>query len=382
MKDNNLNVVYIGPPSFPLGWASTKRRRYMVDYMNDHEISCHVLVTGLFRNKQNPIQGKYRNTDYYDLSSFLVRKNVFGYLKKGINLLAQWYVPNKKNILIFHTLLYWNEWLFYKFAKRKGYVIVFDQVETSYLQNKTGSFAFRCITRLSELISDKAYQSCPAFVISSALMMENTQKYPKRKLCLLQNSTPIADVPLKQYVNKPIVLLYSGTYTPKDGVSFLIDGVIQAHNNVDCKLVLLGKGNKQDMKVLNKIVGKDYIEYKGFVSDETLNSIMLQSDILCMTRTNSRFANYGFPFKLSEYLATGNILLATDVGDVAKYVQDKKSALIVQPESATAISNAIKYVDVNRDESINIANNGYNVAKEHFSIEHVGNIFVSFLKEL
>ena len=75
-------------------------------------------------------------------------------------------------------------------------------------------------------------------------------------------------------------------------------------------------------------------------------------------------------------------MLATDVGDVAKYVQDKKSALIVQPESATAISNAIKYVDVNRDESINIANNGYNVAKEHFSIEHVGNIFVSFLKEL
>lgn len=40
-----LNIVYIGRLSFPLGQATTKRRRYMVDYMNDENIECHILST-------------------------------------------------------------------------------------------------------------------------------------------------------------------------------------------------------------------------------------------------------------------------------------------------------------------------------------------------
>ena len=46
MDSKELNIIYIGSPSFPVGAATTKRRRYMVDYMNNQHISCKVLVTG------------------------------------------------------------------------------------------------------------------------------------------------------------------------------------------------------------------------------------------------------------------------------------------------------------------------------------------------
>ena len=62
-----LNIVYIGGLSFPLGYAMTKRRRYMVDYMNEKNIECHVLSTRYKKNEQlnNPSKGMYGKTDYY-----------------------------------------------------------------------------------------------------------------------------------------------------------------------------------------------------------------------------------------------------------------------------------------------------------------------------
>lgn len=70
------------------------------------------------------------------------------------------------------------------------------------------------------------------------------------------------------------------------------------------------------MAILDSVKDKAYIRYLGFVSDEELIEQLLESDILCMTRCNSVFANYGFPFKLSEYLSTDNVVLATSVGDL------------------------------------------------------------------
>ena len=109
---------------------------------------------------------------------------------------------------------------------------------------------------------------------------------------------------------------------------------------------------------------------------------MKECDILCMTRTNSRFANFGFPFKLSEYLSTGNILLATNVGDVGLYVQDKVSALVVEPENPSEIAKAIKYVDTHHEESLKIAHSGHEIMKERFSVENIGKIFIGYLKTI
>ena len=243
---------------------------------------------------------------------------------------------------------------------------------------------FRLQVRLSEYLSNRAYRECPAFVISTALQKENETKFPGRKLCLLPNSTPIIKAEPKTTFNSPLLLLYSGTYTPKDGVADLLGGVIEAHNSgVDCRLILLGKGTANDMKVLDKAVNLDFVEYRGFVSDEELEETIKKCDILCMTRTNSRFVNFGFPFKLSEYLATGNILLATNEGDVCRYVQDKVSALVVvPPDDPKAIAEAIKFVIDYPEESLEIGLNGFMVIDKYFSIDTVGATFVTFLENI
>lgn len=385
MNSKPLNVVYIGPQSFPFGGATTKRRRYMVDYMNTKGIPCHYLCCDFKQREKrcNDTAGVYGNCDYLDITPIANGKKYLNFWRTGKKQLKDWYKDDCKNVLIFDTLLCWFDYPFYRFAKKIGYHVVFDQVETSYLQNGKVSFTHSLNIRLGEWLSNRAFKKCPAFVISKALWEENATRYPGRQLCLLPNSTPILnDVP-KTKIGSPLLLLYSGTYAPKDGVGYLIDGVIEAHEKgCNCKLILLGKGNAEDMKVLQKAKGKAYIEYRGFVSEEELLQTMIECDVLCMTRTNSRFANYGFPFKLSEYLATGNILLATNVGDVCQYVEDKKSAFIVDTENSNSIAKAIKYVDTHHEESLKIAFNGFSVMQKRFSICCIGELFTSFLKKI
>ena len=104
MDSKELNIVYIGSPAFPVGAATTKRRRYMVDYMNSQHISCKVLVTGFSKkNDKNPQQGSYDNCEYFNISNLATLTKISKYYSTGKAKLKEWYNVAKLNILIFTT---------------------------------------------------------------------------------------------------------------------------------------------------------------------------------------------------------------------------------------------------------------------------------------
>ena len=155
----NLNIVYIGPLSFPLGYASTKRRRYMVDYMNEQHITSHILSTRYKKSKSitNPSIGKYgSDASYCDISHLFKPSSITLYYKTGKKKLKEWYVPDKKNILIFHTNLPVEDFPFFQYGLKLGYKIVFDQVETSYIAKGTeASFKRKCFFKKIKKICRK-----------------------------------------------------------------------------------------------------------------------------------------------------------------------------------------------------------------------------------
>ena len=200
----------------------------------------------------------------------------------------------------------------------------------------------------------------------------------------MPNSTAILRAEPKVKFSSPIRILYVGTFTPKDGVDFLIgafDKLLLYRK--DIKLTLIGKGIKRDMDVIGDLIaGNVHIDSKGYVEDDELYDILVNSDILTMTRSNSVFANFGFPFKLSEYLATGNPVVATDVSDVSLYLEDKKNACIAIPEDVDSIYENLKFLTDHQDKAIEIGNSGLDVVKEHFDINKNGEKFVDFLLKL
>lgn len=380
MNSTNLNIVYIGSPAFPDGAATTKRRRYMVDYMNNHHISCHVLVTGFYKKSNNPQQGRYGNCDYCYINNLAKIGKLPGYYKAGYSKLKEWYDEKKSNILIFTTAMNFIDYKLYKFAVRQGYKVVFDIVETAFWKYEKMTLKSKANYWFNEYYSKKAYKKSAAFVISERLMDEFRTKYPDMSLCILPNATPISIKEGRKQLNTTLQVLYAGTYAAKEGVTYLIDGVKQTiEKGCKCKLLLLGKAPQA---LREKYANDSCIDFKGFVSEDDLARLQAESDVLAMVRTNSIFANFGFPFKLTEYLATGNIVLSTKVSDVEKYLTDKKDAYLIDPENSRAICDAILHIASHSEEACTVAQNGLKTANEKFSIEVVGKVFINFLKTL
>ena len=375
-----LNVVYIGSPVFPIGPAITKRRRFMVDYMNERNITSHVLVTGLQGERNNPSEGIYGNCDYYDIREVSSFDKIFQYNKLGKKYLKNWFDEGKLNVLIFTTSMDYVDFFLYRYAKKLGYKIVFDIVETSFWKHENMGIRTKMIYAINHFLTLRAYKNAAAFVISERLHYEIKNTAPSMPICILPNSTPIEVKSGRKELNETLQILYAGTYASKEGVIFLINGVEKAiAKGYNCKLLLLGKAPEA---LRNRYKDSEFIEFKGFVSDDELYRLQLESDVLAMVRTNSKFSNYGFPFKLSEYLATGNIVLSTNVSDVKQYLRDKCDAYLIEPENSDAICDAIIHIINNPEEACAIANNGLHVAYDKFSIQNVGKIFEDFLTKL
>ncbi len=380
--DKGLNVVYIGSPTFPFGGAMSKRWRYMVDYMNAHDVQSHVMVCHykIESPYQNPVKGIYGMADYRDLRLLFVQRKIWSFYCEGKEQLKSWYKSDKKNVIIFTTKLSLLLLPFFMCARILGYKTVFDQVETSMRFSGKMRLRRKINEYLSDKISSYAYKRSASFVISSGLWRQNKEKYSDMPLCILPNSSIDLMKERKTNLHTPLRVLYSGTFAQKDGVKYLIDGVIEAYERgCNLELILIGKGQPWEMKVLDKIKNKPWIKYLGFISDKELISNIQNADVLCMTRNNSVFANFGFPFKLSEYIATGNILLTTRVGDVERYVRDKKSAFIIDPENVSKIAEALCYIEQHPQEALHVSWRGHDVMQQYFSIENVGETFIKFL---
>jgi glycosyltransferase involved in cell wall biosynthesis len=184
-----------------------------------------------------------------------------------------------------------------------------------------------------------------------------------------------------------IKVFYGGTFGSKDGIRFLIEGfecVCTKISNIE--LILTGKGNTYNIEILkNRIETSKYknrISYIGFLSQEDYYKVMVNSDILCMVRENSEYANAGFPFKLGEYLASGNAVIATNVGDINDYLENDKNAIIIEPESSNEICNATLKLILNSDLRHKIGHEGQKAARQYFDANMISEKLFSILVDL
>jgi len=108
--------------------------------------------------------------------------------------------------------------------------------------------------------------------------------------------------------NSELIIFYGGSFGPKDGLEYLIKAFDRvAYEFPSCVLHLSGKGATRHMikikDFLKNITNKDRIKMLGSLERCEYVKNVVSADVVCVTRTNSKFANYGFPFKLGEYLA-------------------------------------------------------------------------------
>ncbi|MFN8250476.1 MAG: glycosyltransferase [Ferruginibacter sp.] len=235
-----------------------------------------------------------------------------------------------------------SEWLFPKCAS--GMIVISQKLREHYKRYLPDSK----ILINPILVSEKAYQ----------VIDENALAVVRARI-------------EKEYEGKRM-LVYSGTFGEKDGLFYLIEAFAEVVKQYpDTVFVMTGKGyGDQIMNRLNDHIKKynvaDKIRMVGFVNADELLCYNSLANVLFVCRSNSPYANHGFPWKLGEYCMTARPIVATRVTDIGDYFTDGESLFIVEPNNPAAIAGKIKYIFENYNKALAVAAKSREVALHEF----------------
>jgi len=171
----------------------------------------------------------------------------------------------------------------------------------------------------------------------------------------------------------------------KDGVSILIKAFAQMSKQFpNYKLYLIGGWNYDTPNHINLIKElnlEEKVYWKGEYQRELIPAIINNADLLALPRPDSHQAKGGFPTKLGEYLATGNPVCATRVGEIPDYLTDGESVYFAEPGSVDSFAEAMKRALCDPTEAKRIGMNGRKVAESYFNQDIQAKILYDFLKE-
>lgn len=377
-SETRYNMVFMGNFLYPAGMAATKRIQHAIDYLlsrGDTDIRVLPLRQAHPGRERNRLTGTHRGVPYrtigadvlpgwrlpWALAVFLFDgfRELYSARKKGsANILYLYNEPNLENIL------------FVIGARTMGYRVICDIVEDRYLIDDSAGLLSRSKAYTASWSARHIRHLVHGIVVISS-------RLEAKFAALTTGRVPIVLIPvtvdLNQYrasvdaFHDPVRILYAGSFGEKDDVENLIAAFERVRSKgLRVVLWLTGKGMAARMKIVEKRIAdsryRDDMHYLGYLKDDEYFRVLCECDIPCMIRTDSDYSNSGFPFKLGEYLATGRPVIASGVGDVSKYLRDKQTAVLIPPESAERMADAIEYLVADPMNAMKIGRKGRSVA--------------------
>lgn len=158
----------------------------------------------------------------------------------------------------------------------------------------------------------------------------------------------------------------------KDGVSDLIKALsLISKKYPGVKLMLAGSyfldyKNEMD-ELISEYKLESKVEVTNYLSGDEIVTFLQNSVMAVLARPSSPQADFGFPTKLGEYLASGTPVIVTDISDVSKVLENEKEALIIPPDDYTALAAAIEKILSQYDRYKEMGMNGKKAAKNVFN---------------
>ncbi len=384
---NRINIILMGNFLYPEGMAATRRKQQFIDYFREQGADVKVLVLYQGSRKCRPIEeceGWHKGVYFRIIGNRMTKSLKILYqfpifLFQACRLLIKWRVKNANNVILSFGF---DGFVIIPFlwSKMIGYKIFFDIVEDFSLYPKN-TFKSKIYFSVANIIDKLFLNSLINGVCVISSRLEN--KYRKNfngAIIIVPISATVDQLVTKTRYNNPIKFMYAGSFSFKDGIEILLKGFVQINKRYpNTKLILSGYADKKRIQELFVNVNNPNIEFVGRLTDYQYFKLLNSVDILLMTRVNTGFANAGFPYKLGEYLATGNVVISTRVSDIEYYLHDKENAILIEPGNINDLIMAMEFCILNEKTCIEIGKNGQKICNKYFNPKINSRLLFDFL---
>lgn len=159
----------------------------------------------------------------------------------------------------------------------------------------------------------------------------------------------------------------------KDGVNTLLKAFSEfVQKYPDYKLYIIGRFEsplvqEELFRLTASLRISESVIYTGPVEPTKMPELLINSQALVLARPNNLQSKYGFPTKLGEYLATGNPVIITDVGEIGDFIKSSENGIVVPPDNPQLFSESMKWVVEHPQEGKMIGMSGKLLANNEFS---------------
>lgn len=359
MKKKSPKVLFFTPDPFPSGHAMTNRILSYCYGLIHHDIKVNVISTSSRKHKWTSKGNEWLNNVRWmsfampDMLQCKVTRLLHKYLVYILSSLAFLIsmIKERYDAVVFNgsdkSLNFFIVWL----AKSFSSLVLREVNECPLLRYDSSNNGEEYANRL---IKDN--YGCFNYL----LVMTNQLHFfmaehgiPDCNMLFIPNTTIISRYSSKeshQNVSFKNYIAFTGSLSnQKDGVLYLIEAFERVVNNkVDIDLVIAGFGSTQEINAVNEMLKNKTIASKVIflqnVPSCDIPSIINNAKLLVLSRPYSLQAQYGFPTKLVEYLATGKPVLATAHGDMRIFMREKENSFLL--DSVTPEHIAEKIIEV------------------------------------
>lgn len=159
----------------------------------------------------------------------------------------------------------------------------------------------------------------------------------------------------------------------KDGCDSLIRAFEIFHRtHPSYKLYIIGKGIGETVipslqKLAKNLQISDCVKFTGAVSPEKVPQLLFDASILALSRPDNLQAKNGFPTKLGEYLATGNPVVVTKVGEIPDFIEHKVNGVLAEPCNSVDFAEKLCWIAENPVIAHNIGTKGKELVSDEFN---------------
>jgi glycosyltransferase involved in cell wall biosynthesis len=266
-------------------------------------------------------------------------------------------------------------WFNYLIPKTKlHYLLVADEKEGAYQIKRKGlqQFTLKYFLLFNNYLLEKSIKGTKSLVNSKALL----KRYEKIGISTTKvtTTTLVSDDFHKRTdccKQSPYKLLYTGRIDLAKGIIEMINAIFMLlKEGISCKLDIVGwddNGGSSLGKINDKIYKlnlENRVIFHGKKSvGKELNEYYRKADIYLIPSYHE-----GFPRAIWEAIANSLPVIATRVGSIPFVLDDRKTAMLIEPKNSIDLANAIKALISDGNLRQELILNGYNLAREN-SIE-------------
>jgi len=367
-------TVVTGFPNYPAGeiFPGYRGKRFMDDSFD----GIRVLRTWVFATRSRGFIGRLLNYFSFPIFSLLAVRKLgptdIIYVQSPplfTGLAALWFSRLKRAPYIFNVSDIWPQ----------------SAIELGILRN-------RIAIRLAEMLERHIYRRATRITVATPGILERlvVRGVPREKIFLLTNgvdtaaynvSSPDRDLAKRLGLDGHKVFMYAGLHGLAQGLDVIVEAA-KLTRNPDVLYVFVGDGaDKPALVAKAEAEGISNVRFLPIQPTSTLPAVLNLAYATVIPLRRLDLFKAALPSKLFDSMAASRPIVAPLWGEAAALVEAAACGLVVEPEDARAVQEAVEKLAADPALAQRLGEQGRRYVVEHFNRDDIAKRLIELLEE-